>query len=127
MILIGRIDRERHTVQTFAADNTTKAFRMVRLAIGPQNTFENRFHAHRTLFQCVQVVLFTARFTFERIKWFPLQIDLALTTLEAIDVIDLLHGRASGILTDHRIPTLHTSAEILRIRIIAAHVHRLHK
>lgn len=127
MILVGRIDREWHTVQTLAADHATEAFRMVRFAIGPQYTLENRFHAHRALFQRVQVVFFAARLPLERIEWFPLQIDLALTALEAVDVIDLLHGRATGIFADHRVATLNTRAEILWIRIVAAHVHRLHK
>lgn len=127
MILIGRIDCEWHTVQTLAADDTTEALGMIRFAVGAQNTFENRFHAHRTLLQRIQVVLFTAWFVVERIEWFALQRTLTLHTLEAIDVINLLHGRAAGILADHSIATLHTSAKYFRIGIIAAHVHRLHQ
>lgn len=124
MILIGGINGEWNTVQTFAAHNATKAFWMVWFAIGSKNSLKNRFNTNRTLFQCVQIVFFTARFTVERIKWFSLQIDLALTARKTLNVIDLLHGRATRSFANHSFTALHTNTKTVRI---SAHIHRLYQ
>lgn len=124
MVLIGCIDGEWDTIQALAAHNAAKTLWMVWFAVGTKDSFENRFHTNRTLFERVQVVLFAARFAVKRIKWFSLQIDLALAARKAFNVIDLLHGRTAGSFADHLFAALYTNPKTLRI---GAHIHRLHQ
>lgn len=124
VILIGSINGERDTVQTFTAYNAAKAFWMVWFTVGTKDSLKNRLNTNRTLFKRIQIILLTARLAIERIKWFSLQIDLALAACEALNVIDLLHGRAARSFANHFFSAMHTDSKTLRI---SAHIHRLHQ
>lgn len=109
--LVGRVDRERDSVEGFAADYAREALRMVGLSGGPQDAFENRLQADGALFERVEIVLFAVRFAVQGVEWFALQIDLADVASEASNVEDLVHCRAAGVFADDAFATLGTRPE----------------
>lgn len=116
--LIRGVHRERYSIQALTANYAREALWVIRFSSGPQYTLQNGLLADGTLFQGVQVVLLAEWLVVDRIKRFSLQIYLTLTTGEALDVVDLVHGCTSRVLPHDSTTALYAIAENIAAQVV---------
>lgn len=126
--LVGRVHSKWNPVQTLATHDAGETLRVVRFSSGPEDPLENRLQTNGAFLQRIQVVLLAERLIVDRIKRFSLQIDLTLAARKAFDVVNLIHGRATRVLSNNPTPALDTVPKVVptQVRhIIIASGHRL--
>lgn len=120
--LVGCVDGERNAIQALAAHDAGEALRVVRLAGGPEDALQDRLLTHGALLERVQVVLLAEGLAVDRVEGLALQVDLALAAGEALDVVDLVHGRAARVLAHDPAAALDAVPEVVAAQVVARRV-----
>lgn len=109
--LVVGVNRERNAVQTFLAHDARETIRMIRLAGGTKNSFQNWLLTNAALFQGIQIALFTEGIAFHRIERLSTKFLMALETCETLDVVDHFHGGAATTLAHDLLATFVAHSE----------------
>lgn len=99
IILIRCIYSKWYPIKVISTNYARKTLGMIRFASGAKYAFHYGLHTYWTLLQSLQVIIFTKRFSIQRIKWFALQIHRTLRTREARDVENVLHSCTTRVLS----------------------------